>query len=644
MRRTVRIGFVCLWAAVTVLAQVVVQGGGGSPTNIPPGAAIWYGVGSPAGTAGADGDYYVDTNSYCLYGPKAQGAWPSSCVSSVRQLGYVAENVGNKGAAGGYAPLDSNARVPAANLPPATAVNGTSVPPNSGSDQTMVTTAPAVGSWTALPACPDTGGNHLNYSVVTHGFVCGNTGGTAGSVDFGGVGDGTNANSLLVSGSLSYTGSGFVNANQISGVPLAGLATGLLKLTTGTGVPSIAASADIANTLGYTPENPAYKGLPNGYAPLDGSQKVPLSNLPPIPYSQTSGVQAALTYTPEDAANRNAPGGYAPLDSGTHLPAANMPALAGDLVSAAGSANVVVGTVLGGQTPVTNASIAGGTLPAAFTDVQAAGSAQFGSGTYQSTVTSALTANRSWVVPDFSGTMVMNGSVYAAGGGTAQAQTANLPGPVASYAAGMQVEWLPVAANTGPAPTLNVNSLGALTITRCGGAALAAGDLATTAVAFAVYDGTYLELQNPQASACAGPAAAQLPNTTLMTEFAGNANGSALAAGSSYLGVGIASGSATEASRSNIVAAACTLRTFRLITTATNSTGGSIVVTLRVNQATPSGGPTITINNNDTAQAYSDTSHTAYLPAAATWDVLVQNNGSSTYSGLAGWSVGCLPN
>lgn len=32
-------------------------------------------------------------------------------------LGYTAENTTNKGAAGGYAPLDSNAKVPAANLP-----------------------------------------------------------------------------------------------------------------------------------------------------------------------------------------------------------------------------------------------------------------------------------------------------------------------------------------------------------------------------------------------------------------------------------------------------------------------------------------------------------------------------------------------
>jgi hypothetical protein len=249
-------------------------------------------------TVGANGDYYLNTSTYCLYGPKAAGVWPSTCVSSVRQLGYVAENTGNKGTAGGYAPLDANALLPAANLPAIPAINGTSVPSNNASDQTVVTTAPSVGAWAALPACPDTGGNHLNYSSVTHGFLCGNTGGTAGSVSFGGVGSGTNSSALLVGGSLGYSGAGQVNANQLSGVSLASLSTGLLKITTGTGVPSVAASSDVTSTLGFTPENPANKAAAGGYAPLNASSQIPLTNLPTIPYAQTSGVQASLGFTP----------------------------------------------------------------------------------------------------------------------------------------------------------------------------------------------------------------------------------------------------------------------------------------------------------------------------------------------------------
>lgn len=281
MRSIVLSGLLCAVTALIAPAQVTVQGGGAAAQpGIPAGASIWYGTSAPPSTVGANGDYYLNTSSYCLYGPKSAGAWPSTCVSSVSQLGYVAENASNKGVAGGYAPLDTNALVPLANLPPITAVNGTSVPSSNASDQTVVTTAPAVGAWTALPSCPDTGGNHLNYSAVTHGFLCGNTSGTVGSVTFGSVQAGTNPGSLLVSGSLGYTGAGQVNANQLGGVSLSGLATGLLKNTNGTGAPSIATSSDVTTTLGFTPENTAKKGAANGYAPLDANGLLPAANLP----------------------------------------------------------------------------------------------------------------------------------------------------------------------------------------------------------------------------------------------------------------------------------------------------------------------------------------------------------------------------
>lgn len=90
---------------------------------------------------------------------------------------------------------------------------------------------------------------------------------------------------------------------------------------------------------------------------------------------------------------------------------------------------------------------------------------------------------------------------YGAPGGTAQAQTVTLSSAITAYSAGLEVKWTPVAANTGAAPTLNVNGLGAKTIVKVGGAALVANDLTTTAVAFVIYDGTNFELQDPQTSA-----------------------------------------------------------------------------------------------------------------------------------------------
>jgi hypothetical protein len=189
MRSIVLSVFVCALTALAAPAQIIVGGGGGGSTGIPAGASIWYGAAAPLNTVGANGDYYLNTGSYCLYGPKAAGAWPVTCVSSVSQIGYIAENTGNKGAPGGYAPLDANAVVPAANLPAIAAIDGTSVPSNNASDQTVATTAPSMGAWTALPSCPDIGGNHLNYSSATHRFLCGNSVGSASSASSGRVCD-----------------------------------------------------------------------------------------------------------------------------------------------------------------------------------------------------------------------------------------------------------------------------------------------------------------------------------------------------------------------------------------------------------------------------------------------------------------------
>jgi hypothetical protein len=81
---------------------------------------------------------------------------------------------------------------------------------------------------------------------------------------------------------LGYTGAGQINANQLGGVSLSSLPTGLLKITTGTGAPGMAASSDVTATLGFTPENPVNKGAAGGYAPLNSSGLVPANYLPAL--------------------------------------------------------------------------------------------------------------------------------------------------------------------------------------------------------------------------------------------------------------------------------------------------------------------------------------------------------------------------
>jgi|GEM_PF-2221508 hypothetical protein len=93
-------------------------------------------------------------------------------------------------------------------------------------------------------------------------------------------------------------------------------------------------------------------------------------------------------------------------------------------------------------------------------------------------------------------------TLYVVGGGIAQAQTVTLAPAATALTAGLTVRWLPVAANSGAAPTLAVNGLTATAITKCGATALVASDLTTTAVAVATYDGTQFQLLNPQAGPC----------------------------------------------------------------------------------------------------------------------------------------------
>jgi len=99
-------------------------------------------------------------------------------------------------------------------------------------------------------------------------------------------------------------------------------------------------------------------------------------------------------------------------------------------------------------------------------------------------------------------TTAFSQSFYAAGGGTANAQTALATNLLAGYPDGLFVCWKPAAANTTTNPTLNVSGLAPTTITKFGGQALAAGDVSTTAISCAIYNSTgpRWDLVNPQAT------------------------------------------------------------------------------------------------------------------------------------------------
>lgn len=100
-------------------------------------------------------------------------------------------------------------------------------------------------------------------------------------------------------------------------------------------------------------------------------------------------------------------------------------------------------------------------------------------------------------VNTFTGAQTVPSVIYnnMTGAGTATVYTlANAA--ITALTAGTTVAFIPNV-NSGTAPTLNVNSLGAVTITKYSGTALFAADMVAGKISVLVYDGTNWVLQNP---------------------------------------------------------------------------------------------------------------------------------------------------
>src|ERR1035438_4277675 len=64
------------------------------------GNTLLSGIGVPSNGSGTNGDFYVRLDASCLYGPKASGVWPGSCTSLIGPQGAT----GATGAAGSQGP------------------------------------------------------------------------------------------------------------------------------------------------------------------------------------------------------------------------------------------------------------------------------------------------------------------------------------------------------------------------------------------------------------------------------------------------------------------------------------------------------------------------------------------------------------
>lgn len=96
--------------------------------------------------------------------------------------------------------------------------------------------------------------------------------------------------------------------------------------------------------------------------------------------------------------------------------------------------------------------------------------------------------------------------------------TASITPSPGAYAAGQTFRFVAAGANTTTTPTLNINGLGAKSITKNGTTALSAGDIATGAIVQVIYDGTQFQLLSPAGSigefASNSTTGTSLPNNT----------------------------------------------------------------------------------------------------------------------------------
>lgn len=82
----------------------------------PEGSTVLNGTGAPDEEMGKDGDFYIDTAVWNIYGPKADDAWPSP-VSMVADADERYQLAAQRNTPGGYAGLDEDGLVSLSQLP-----------------------------------------------------------------------------------------------------------------------------------------------------------------------------------------------------------------------------------------------------------------------------------------------------------------------------------------------------------------------------------------------------------------------------------------------------------------------------------------------------------------------------------------------
>lgn len=178
--------------AASAAAQIGPAAGGASSSGGsgqrgpqgPAGNSVWNGVGAPASTLGNDGDFYLRTDTTCLYGPKASGLWPTSCQSLIGPAGATGQT-GATGPAGSLSGLTPGAIVAAASASSVSTPGANATVDGSGNitANSISSTGTGTGNLTmqfgTAPANPASGSALLYADSSTGALTCHNSAGAS---------------------------------------------------------------------------------------------------------------------------------------------------------------------------------------------------------------------------------------------------------------------------------------------------------------------------------------------------------------------------------------------------------------------------------------------------------------------------------
>jgi hypothetical protein len=235
-----------------------INGVNGAPgANGLDGKTVLNGTSNPT-SEGADGDFYINTTSNMIFGPKASGVWPNSGVSLVGPTGTAGTN-GTNGLPGAAGINGVNGAPGANGLDGKTVLNGTSNPTSEGADGDFYinTTSNMIFGPKASGAWPNSGVSLIG--IASMGSISGTSTANGATITSGELNlapaDGTNGG-IVTTGAQTFAGAKTFGSDMTVNAITIGRGAGNIDDNT-----AIGSQALLSNTTGNKNTATGYQAL-----------------------------------------------------------------------------------------------------------------------------------------------------------------------------------------------------------------------------------------------------------------------------------------------------------------------------------------------------------------------------------------------